>query len=152
MYDNADDFLSIRNTRTIECNHDAAPRRSFFRTPFRLHLAVRITDETLGVAATSWNGRLSVFYVSHDDSSRAETMISRENVRAATWWSSRAVAIATRDGHLTVQSIQDDSHVLGDEPESFDSIEDLVSAPRDVDGIERGRLLLWSVHGQAVGD
>lgn len=142
VYDNADDFLSIRNTRTIECNHDAAPRRSFFRTPFRLHLAVRITDETLGVAATSWNGRLSVFYVSHDDSSRAETMISRENVRAATWWSSRAVAIATRDGHLTVQSIQDDSHVLGDEPESFDSIEDLVSAPRDVDGIERGRLLL----------
>ena len=51
-----------------------------------------------------------------------------------------------------VQSIQDDSHVLGDEPESFDSIEDLVSAPRDDDGIERGRLLLWSVHGRAVGD
>jgi len=140
--DNAGDSFNMRNTRTIECNQDAAPRRSFFRTPFRLHLAVHITDDTLGVAATSWSGRLSVFYASSDDHSRAESVISRENVRAAAWWSSGAVAIATRDGHLTVQSVQDDSHVLGDEPESFDSIDDLVSAPRTVDGIERGRLFL----------
>lgn len=147
-YDHTDDFTNLRCARVIDCGGDVVPRRSLFRSPRRARLAVRLMDGSLSVATTSVNGCLSTFIASNDGDEVIKRIESRSDVVSAAWWSQTSLAVATKDGTLTVKTFPDDINVLGDEPESFDSIHDLVSAPKFVDGVERGRLLLLERTGR----
>lgn len=142
-YDNADDFVNLRCVRAFDCGGDVVPKRSFFCAPERARMAVRLErDGSLNVAATTSSGFLSVFIVSKEGKENIRSIGARQDVVAAAWWSRNALAVATREGNLTVRTVPGDENVLGDEPESFDSIVDLVSEPKVIDGVERGRLLL----------
>ena len=141
-YDDADDFPNFRCMRVIDCGGDVAPRRSMFRTPRRLRVALRSEDGAFSVAVWSSIGSLSVFCVSKDGEELVKRINTRDDVCAAAWWSFDALAVATRAGNLTVKTVPEDENVLGDKPETFDSIEDLVSVPNVVAENERGRLLL----------
>ena len=75
-YDDADDFPNFRCMRVIDCGGDVAPRRSMFRTPRRLRVALRSEDGAFSVAVWSSIGSLSVFCVSKDFTSLAYAAVN----------------------------------------------------------------------------
>ena len=134
---------ALMHLKTIDCGIDLGPRRSFFALPSAsLSVSVFHDDgECLNVAITSDTGELSVVQISKSGE-YATKLNFRRNVCAATWWSSVAIAIAFSNGDVVVEHVLTGTNLLGDAPECFETVADMVSAPRYVDGIRRARILL----------
>jgi hypothetical protein len=120
----------------------AKKRKSFFRTASNelVNLAVATgSDDTICVAVTTLDGRLSCFTLTTEVSIVDSRIDFAQHVKCAAWWDATAIAVATDDGALTVIDLSSGLNVLGDSPEFFDSIEAMCSLPR---ATNLGRIVL----------
>lgn len=126
-----------------DVGRDLTPaKKSFFRTASNelVHLAVATgSDDTICVAVTTLDGRLSCFTLTAEVSIVNSRIDFAQHVKCAAWWDATAIAVATDDGALTVIDLSSGLNVLGDSPEFFDSIEAMCSLPR---ATHLGRLVL----------
>jgi len=128
--------------KSIDCGVVLTPRRLLFSSPRVSRLSVFHDDDSLNVAITSPVGELSVVQIRKNGEFSTKVKI-KHGVRAVAWWSQTALAIASRKGEVVVEDVSSGANLLGDAPESFESIADIVSLPKFVDGAApRARVLL----------
>lgn len=126
-----------------DVGRDLTPaKKSFFRTASNelVNLAVTTgSDDTICVAVTTLDGRLSCFTLTPELSIVDSRIDFSQHVQCAAWWDATAIAVATYDGALTVINLSSGLNVLGDSPEFFNSIEAMCSLPR---ATNLGRIVL----------
>ena len=127
-----------------DVGRDLTPaKKSLFRTAsnelVNLAVATAGSDDTICVAVTTLDGRLSCFTLTAEVSIVDSRIDFAQHVKCAAWWDATAIAVATDDGALTVIDLSSGLNVLGDSPEFFDSIEAMCSLPR---ATNLGRIVL----------
>jgi hypothetical protein len=126
-----------------DVGRDLTPaKKSLFRTASNelVNLAVATgSDDTIYVAVTTLDGRLSCFTLTAEVSIIDSRIDFAQHVKCASWWDATAIAVATDEGALTVIDLSSGLNVLGDSPEFFDSIEAMCSMPR---ATNLGRIVL----------
>lgn len=127
-----------------DVGRDLTPaKKSLFRTAsnelVNLAVATAGSDDTICVAVTTLDGRLSCFMLTAEVSIIDSRIDFAQHVKCASWWDATAIAVATDEGALTVIDLSSGLNVLGDSPEFFDSIEAMCSLPR---ATNLGRIVL----------
>lgn len=126
-----------------DVGRDLTPaKKSLFRTASNelVNLAVATgSDDTICVAVTTLDGRLSCFTLTAGLSIVDSRIDFAQHVKCAAWWDVTAISVATDGGALTVIDLSSGLNMLGDSPEFFDSIEAMCSMPR---ATNLGRIVL----------